>query len=499
MPRAVLSLDQGTTSSRAILFGENGLPLAVKHQEFPQVFPQPGWVEHNPEDIWQSQLSTAQHVMQSGAVSVDDVVAIGITNQRETTIVWDRTTGEPVYNAIVWQDRRTADYCDHLKAEGWSERVAEKTGLIIDPYFSGTKLRWILENVESVRQRAEQGDLAFGTVDSYLIWRLTGGKVHMIDYSNASRTMLFNINSLEWDDDVLNLLGIPKAMLPDVKESSAHYGDTDPEFFGRAIPIAGDAGDQQAASFGQALFDVGMAKQTYGTGGFLLMNIGDQPKPSSNGMLTTIAWSIDGKPTYAFEGAIFIAGAAVQWLRDSLQIVDHAEATEQMAMSIDSSGEVYVVPAFTGLGAPYWNPYARATILGLSRGTGRAEIVRATLESVAYQTRDVLDAMQQDLDLGLKELRVDGGMVANDFLMQFQADIIGKSVLRPEVPETTALGAAYLAGLAVGFWDDLDHLKRNWLLDKRYEPAMSEPDRAASYKGWKRAVNAALVWADDRD
>lgn len=499
MPRAVLALDQGTTSSRAILFGENGRSLSTKHQEYPQIFPQPGWVEHNPEDIWQSQLATAQHVMKSGAVAVDDVVAIGITNQRETTIVWDRSTGEPVYNAIVWQDRRTAAYCEQLKNEGWSDKIAEKTGLIIDPYFSGTKIRWILENVEGVRERAERGDLAFGTVDSFLIWRLTGGKVHVIDYSNASRTMLFNINSLDWDEDILNLLGIPKAMLPEAKESSAHYGDTDPEFFGRAIPIAGDAGDQQAASFGQTLFDVGMAKQTYGTGGFLLMNIGDKPKPSSHGMLTTIAWGLNGKPTYAFEGAIFVAGAAVQWLRDSLQIVDDAESTEAMARSIESSGEVYVVPAFTGLGAPYWNPYARATILGLSRGTGREEIVRATLESVAYQTRDVLDAMKQDLDTDLTELRVDGGMVANDFLMQFQADIIGKSVLRPEVPETTALGAAYLAGLAVGFWDDLDHLKRNWHLDKRFEPTMSEDDRAASYKGWKRAVKAALVWADDHE
>lgn len=499
MPRAVLSLDQGTTSSRAILFGENGRSLATKHQEYPQIYPQPGWVEHDPEDIWQSQLATAQHVLKSGAVALDDVVAIGITNQRETTIVWDRSTGEPVYNAIVWQDRRTAEYCEQLKNEGWSGKVSEKTGLIIDPYFSGTKIRWILENVEGVRERAERGDLAFGTVDSYLIWRLTGGKVHMIDFSNASRTMLFNINTLDWDEDILGLLGIPKALLPEIRESSAYYGDSAPEFFGRAIPIAGDAGDQQAASFGQTLFDVGMAKQTYGTGGFLLMNIGDKPKASSHGMLTTIAWGLNGRPTYAFEGAIFIAGAAVQWLRDSLQIVSTAESTEAMARSIESSGEVFVVPAFTGLGAPHWNPYARATIFGLSRGTGREEIVRATLESVAYQTRDVLDAMQQDLDLGLKELRVDGGMVANDFLMQFQADIIGKSVLRPEVPETTALGAAYLAGLAVGFWDDLDHLKSNWHLDKRFEPSMSDGDRSASYKGWQRAVKAALVWADDRE
>lgn len=499
MPRAVLSLDQGTTSSRSILFGENGRSLATNFQEYPQIYPQPGWVEHNPEDIWQSQLATAQHVLESGEVSLADVVAIGITNQRETTIVWDRSTGEPVYNAIVWQDRRTTSYCEQLKADGWSEKIAEKTGLIIDPYFSATKIRWILEEVEGVRERAERGELAFGTVDSFLIWRLTGGKVHVIDYSNASRTMLFNINQLEWDEDILNLLGIPKSMLPETKESSGHFGETLPDLFGRSIPITGVAGDQQAASFGQTLFEVGMAKQTYGTGGFLLMNIGDKPKPSSHGMLTTIAWGLNGKPTYAFEGSIFVAGAAVQWLRDSLQIVDTAGASEAMARSIESSGQVYVVPAFTGLGAPHWNPYARATVFGLTRGTGREEIVRATLESVAYQTRDVLDAMQQDLDARLSELRVDGGMVANDFLMQFQADIIGTPVLRPEVPETTALGAAYLAGLAVGFWEDLEDLKRNWHLDKRFDPSMSEEDRSASLRGWDRAVKAALAWADDRD
>ena len=499
MPRAILSLDQGTTSSRAILFGADGLALATKFQEFPQIYPKPGWVEHDPEAIWQSQLASAQHVVQEGGVAIEDVVAIGITNQRETTIVWDRTTGKPVYNAIVWQDRRTADYCDHLKSEGWSERVASRTGLVIDPYFSGTKIRWILENVDGARERAERGELAFGTVDSFLIWRLTGGNVHAVDYSNASRTMLFNINSLAWDDEILALLNIPNSMLPEVKDSSTIYGETDPAIFGRSIPIAGDAGDQQAASFGQTLFDIGMAKQTYGTGGFLLMNIGDKPKPSSHGMLTTIAWGLEGKPTYAFEGAIFIAGAAVQWLRDSLQIVENAAATERMATSIESSGEVYVVPAFTGLGAPYWNPYARASIFGLSRGSGRAEIVRATLEAVAYQTRDVLDAMRLDVDTDLPELRVDGGMVANDFLMQFQADIIGRPVLRPQVPETTALGAAYLAGLAVGLWNDLDHLRQNWHLDRQFDPAMSDTDRTASYKGWQRAVRAALAWAEDQE
>lgn len=498
MTRAILSLDQGTTSSRAILFAQDGRVIALKHQEFPQVYPQPGWVEHDPEAIWQSQLTTSRHVVRNGGVNVEDIVAIGITNQRETTVIWDRSTGEPVYNAIVWQDRRTAPYCDQLKAEGWQDRIREKTGLVIDPYFSATKIRWILENIEGARVRAEAGDLAFGTIDSFLIWKLTGGAVHMIDYSNASRTMLFNITALDWDDDILRMMGIPRALLPEVKESSAIYGETDPGLFGRPIPIAGDAGDQQAASFGQTLFEVGMAKQTYGTGGFLLMNIGEKPIPSTHGMLTTIAWGVNGKPTYAYEGAIFMAGASVQWLRDSLRIVETAPETEAMATSIKSSGEVYVVPAFTGLGAPYWNPYARASMFGISRGTGRNEIARATLEAVAYQTRDVLDAMQQDTGVDLPELRVDGGMVANDFLMQFQADIIGKPVLRPEVPETTALGAAYLAGLATGFWDDQDDLRANWHLDRRFEPTMSERDREESYRGWQRAVRATLAWAEDR-
>lgn len=498
MTRAILSLDQGTTSSRAILFSHDGKSLGVQQQEFPQIYPQPGWVEHDPEAIWQSQIGVAQDLLKEGVVRPDDVVAIGVTNQRETTIVWDRTTGEPVYNAIVWQDRRTADYCDKLKTEGWSERIAQKTGLVIDPYFSATKIKWILDHVEGARQRAEAGDLAFGTIDSFLIWRLTGGRVHVIDYSNACRTMLFNINDLAWDQDILQLMGIPASLLPEVRECSSVYGETDASHFGRSIPIAGDAGDQQAASFGQNLFEIGMAKQTYGTGGFLLMNIGDQPKSSSTGMLTTIAWGIDGKVTYAYEGAIFIAGAAVQWLRDSLQIVDSAPKSESLATSIETSGEVYVVPAFTGLGAPHWNPYARASIFGLSRGTGRAEIVRATLEAVAYQTRDVLDAMQQDTGVELPEVRVDGGMVANNFLMQFQADILGKPVVRPQVPETTALGAAYLAGLAVGFWEDLSQIQANWHLDRRFDPSMSESDRASSYAGWQRAVRAAISWADDR-
>lgn len=499
MSQAVLSLDQGTTSSRAILFGQDGRSLGTSFQPFPQIFPQPGWVEHDPEVIWQSQLTSAQAVLASGDVRAEDVVAIGVTNQRETTIIWDRATGEPIYNAIVWQDRRTADFCDQLKYAGHEEMITSKTGLIIDPYFSATKIGWILDHVDGAHARAERGELAFGTVDSFLIYRLTSGASHVIDYSNASRTMLFNIHDLTWDEDILALLDIPAAILPTPMESSARLGETDPRWFGRAIPITGDAGDQQAASFGQTLFTVGMAKQTYGTGGFLLMNIGEEPKISSHGMLTTVAWGLNGKATYAFEGAVFMAGASVQWLRDQLGIVDSAPESEAIATSIDSSGEVYVVPAFTGLGAPYWNPYARASIFGLTRGTGRPEIIRATLESVAYQTRDVLDAMQQDTGVELPELRVDGGMVANDFLMQFQADIIGKPVLRPQVPETTALGAAYLAGLEVGFWNDLDDLTRNWHLDRRFDPTMSEANRAASYRGWQRAVKAALVWADDHE
>ena len=499
MTRAVLALDQGTTSSRAILFGEDGRSLGGHFQDFPQIFPQPGWVEHDPELIWQSQLTAAQQTLRTSDVAVEDVVAIGITNQRETTIIWDRATGAPIHNAIVWQDRRTAPLCDELKAAGYEDSIARKTGLVIDPYFSATKVRWLLDNVEGARERADRGELAFGTVDSFLIYRLTGGRSHVIDYSNASRTMLFNIHTLQWDEGILQLLDIPASLLPEPKESSTWLGDTEPHWFGRAIPICGDAGDQQAASFGQTLFSVGMAKQTYGTGGFLLMNIGDTPMPSNHGMLTTIAWGLNAKATYAFEGAIFMAGASVQWLRDSLQIVATAPETEAIASSIQTSGEVYVVPAFTGLGAPYWNPYARATIFGLSRGTGRAEIIRATLEAVAYQTRDVLDCMQQDTGVELPELRVDGGMVANSFLMQFQADIIGKPVLRPEVPETTALGAAYLAGLAVGFWQDLDHLTANWHLNRRFQPGMPEEDRAASYRGWQRAVKAALVWADDHE
>jgi glycerol kinase len=435
-------------------------------------------------------------VLQSGIGALSDLVALGVTNQRETTVVWERETGKSVHNAIVWQDRRTAGFCEQLKAAGWEPEIREKTGLVIDPYFSGTKLKWLLDNVEGLRERAERGDLAFGTIDSYLIYQLTGGKVHVTDYTNASRTMLFNINTLDWDDDILRELGIPRAMLPEVRGSSEVYGHADARLFGSEIPIAGAAGDQQAATFGQACFDAGMAKQTYGTGSFMLMNIGQKPVPSESGLLTTIAWGIDGEITYALEGAIFVTGAAVQWLRDGLGMIETANETEALAASIDSTGGVYLVPAFAGLGAPYWDPYARGTIVGLTRGSGRAEIARATLEAAAYQTRDVLEAMQSDSGVTFRELRVDGGMVDNDFLMQFQADIINRPVERPEVTETTALGAAYLAGLAVGFWESQCDIARNWRLDQRFEPAMDGSTRGRLYRDWKRAVERSRDWAE---
>jgi glycerol kinase len=438
----------------------------------------------------------AKFVLNSSQGQQNQAIALGITNQRETTLVWDRTSGKPVYNAIVWQDRRTASYCDQLRAQGWEDKIRQKTGLVIDPYFSGTKVRWILENVDGAREKAERGELAFGTVDSFLIYRLTGGKLHITDYTNASRTLLFNINTLDWDDEVLKEFGVPRSMLPEVRPSSEKYGETDPSIFGRSIPIAGIAGDQQAATFGQACFQVGTAKQTYGTGSFMLMNIGEKPNLSKNGLLTTIAWGIGGEVTYALEGSIFVTGAAVQWLRDELKFFSSAAESEALASSVKSTGGVYVVPAFVGLGAPYWDAYARGTIIGLTRGAGRAEITRATLEAVAYQTRDVLEAMQSDSGLELKELRVDGGMVANDFLMQFQADILGKPVNRPKVAETTALGAAYLAGLAVGFWKDQQDVARNWQLDQRFDPQMSEAERQKLYHGWKRAVERSRAWEE---
>jgi glycerol kinase len=497
MAKYVLALDQGTTSSRAILFDSAGHVVASRNQEFPQIYPQPAWVEHDPEAIWESQLGCAREVLQAAGASAGDVAAIGITNQRETTLIWDRASGAPVMNAIVWQDRRTAALCDQLKAEGWEPRIREKTGLVIDAYFSGTKLKWMLDNVPGLRTRAERGEVLFGTVDSFLIWRLTGGRAHITDYSNASRTLLFNIHTLGWDDEILGRLDIPRAMLPQPRPSSEVYALTTPEFFSGAIPIAGDAGDQQAASFGQACFEPGMAKNTYGTGSFLLMNTGEQAKISRSGLLTTVGWGYGGKVTYCLEGSIFITGAAVQWLRDALGIIGQAAETERLAASIASTGGVYLVPAFAGLGAPYWDQYARGTIVGLTRGSGRAELARATLEATCYQTRDVAHAMEIDSGIALTELRVDGGMVANNWLMQFQADMLGVTVQRPAVAETTALGAAYLAGLATGYWSGLEEIARNWAVDREFTPRMAEEERARLYRGWQRAVERALGWAQE--
>jgi glycerol kinase len=492
----ILALDQGTTSSRSILFNQDGRPLGTAQEEFKQRYPRPGWVEHDPEDIWRTQLSTARKVLTDQSLMAADVAAIGVANQRETVVVWDRATGKLEYNAIVWQDRRTAELCDRLKREGWEREVLARTGLVIDAYFSATKVNWILNNVEGARQKARNGDLLFGTVDSFLIWRLTGGKVHVTDYSNAARTMLFNIHTLRWDEDLLTELDIPASMLPEVRSSSEVFGETDGQTFGDPVRIAGDAGDQQAATFGQACFEPGMVKNTYGTGNFMLMNTGDRPRESKHGLLTTIAWGIDGKVVYALEGSIFVTGATVQWLRDELQIIGNAAETEALAASVPTTGGVYLVPAFAGLGTPYWDQYARGTIVGLTRGTGRAEIARAALESVAYQTRDVLEAMRRDSGLEIRELRVDGGMVKNDFLMQFQANIANTSAQRPVVQETTALGAAYLAGLAVGYWRSQEEIARNWAMDREFTSRMSEEEREGLYRGWKRAVERSLGWAE---
>jgi len=495
--RVILALDQGTTSSRSILFDRSGRPLATARAEIMQQFPRPGWVEHDPNEIVRTQLATARNVIADRNLAAPDIAAIGIANQRETVVVWDRTTGEPVYNAVVWQDRRTAELCDRLRREGWSPEVRARTGLVIDAYFSATKVHWILNTVEGARQKARKGHLLFGTIDTFLLWHLSGGTVHSTDYSNAARTMLFNIHTLQWDDDLLKELDIPLAMLPEVRPSSGVFGETDARFFGAPVTIAGIAGDQQAATFGQACYEPGMVKNTYGTGNFVLMNTGDRPRESQHGLLTTIAWGIGGRVVYALEGSIFATGAAVQWLRDELQIIGDAAETERLAASVRSTGGVYVVPAFAGLGAPYWDQYARGTIVGLTRGTGRAEIARATLESVAYLSRDVLGAMRSDSGLELRELRVDGGMVANDFLMQFQADIANTVVQRPSVTETTALGAASLAGLAVGYWQSQEEIARNWAMDREFTPRMAEPERDALYHGWKRAVERSLGWVGD--
>ena len=493
----ILALDQGTTSSRAILFDHDGNSIATAQQEFTQYYPQPSWVEHDANEIWQSQLSVAQRVLQEHAIQADEIAAVGITNQRETTIVWDRTSGEPIHPAIVWQDRRTSQFCDELKAEGFDQIILQQTGLVTDAYFSGTKLRWILDHVEGARARAERGELAFGTVDCFLAWRLSGGSLHITDVSNACRTMLFDIHRAEWSSEILERLNIPPQVLPQVLPSSMVYGETTSEWFGGQIPLAGIAGDQQAATFGQAAFSQGMAKNTYGTGSFLLMNTGAQPIASRNKLLTTIAWQLQDAPIqYALEGSIFITGAAVQWLRDELQLIHDAKETEALATSVEDNGGVYVVPAFAGLGAPYWDQYARGTIVGLTRGSGRAHIVRATLESMAYQTRDVVEAMLADGDFSLKALRVDGGAVNNNFIMQFQADILGVPVERPAVTETTALGAAYLAGLAVGFWQSQSEIATQWKLERAFEPHMSADQREARYTQWKRAVERSRGWAE---
>jgi len=495
----ILSLDQGTTSSRAILFNKKGDIVAMTQKEFPQYYPQPGWVEHNANEIWGSVLAVLGELFGNHEVTPSQIEGIGITNQRETTVVWDKNTGIPVYNAIVWQSRQTSAICDDLKAKGLEPMVREKTGLVIDAYFSGTKIKWILDNVEGAREKADNGDLIFGTIDTWLIWKLTGGKAHVTDYTNASRTMLYNIHTLEWDEELLQMLDIPKTMLPEVRPSSEVYGKTvDHHFFGQEVPVAGAAGDQQAALFGQACFESGMAKNTYGTGCFMLMNTGEKAVPSEHGLLTTIAWGVDGKVEYALEGSIFVAGAAVQWLRDGLRIVDNAPQSEELATKVDTNDGVYVVPAFTGLGAPYWDMDARGAIFGLTRGTSREVLVRATLESLAYQTKDVLAAMEADSGITLNTLRVDGGAVKNNFLMQFQSDLLDVPVERPMVNETTALGAAYLAGLATGFWTDKQDIASNWAIDKTFEPELEEEKRTDLYDGWKRAVDSTMHWSKNK-
>ena len=495
MAKYILALDQGTTSSRAILFDKKGAIAGVSQKEFTQFFPKGGWVEHDPMEIWSSQLEVAQDVLTKNNVSAKDIAAIGITNQRETTIVWDRKTGKPIYNAIVWQDRRTASICDKLKADGLEKDIRNRTGLVVDAYFSGTKVKWILDNVKGARKQAEDGELAFGTVDSWLIWHLTNGKTHVTDYSNASRTLIYNINDLKWDDKLLKALDIPKSVLPEVKDSSSVYGKTEKELFGGEIAIAGIAGDQQAALFGQACFEPGMAKNTYGTGCFMLMNTGEKPVISKQGLLTTIAWGLDGKVEYALEGSVFIAGAAIQWLRDGLKMIDEAPDSEYYAMKVEDTDGVYVVPAFAGLGAPYWDMYARGAMFGLTRGTTKQHIIRATLESLAFQTKDVLDAMQKDSKITLNALRVDGGACANDLLMQFQSDILGTDVQRPEVIETTALGAAYLAGIAVGFYQK-GQISQNWMVDRSFSPKMPVSERKKRYAGWQKAVERTMKWED---
>lgn len=495
MSKYVMALDSGTTSNRCILFNEKGEMCSVAQKEFTQYFPKPGWVEHDADEIWSTQLEVAQAAMAKIGVTSADIAAIGITNQRETTIVWDKNTGEPIYHAIVWQCRRTSEYCDSLKEKGLTDSFREKTGLVIDAYFSGTKLRWILENVPGARARAEKGELLFGTVETWLIWKLTKGKVHVTDYSNASRTMLFNIKTLQWDDSILAELNIPKSMLPEAKPSSCIYGEADPGFFGGPIPIGGAAGDQQAALFGQTCFTAGEAKNTYGTGCFMLMNTGETPVYSKNGLVTTIAWGLDGKVNYALEGSIFVAGAAIQWLRDEMRLIDSSPDSEYMAKKVPDTNGCYVVPAFTGLGAPHWDQYARGTIVGLTRGVNKYHIIRATLDSLCYQTNDVLKAMEVDSGIRLTALKVDGGASANNYLMQTQADIIDAPVKRPRCVETTAMGAAYLAGLAVGYWASKEDVKQNWAIDRTFDPAIDDAARKERITGWNKAVKNSYGWA----
>ena len=499
MAKYVMALDAGTTSNRCILFDEKGGICSVAQKEFTQHFPKPGWVEHDADEIWSTQLGVAVEAMSKIGAEAADIAAIGITNQRETVIVWDRATGEPVYHAIVWQCRRTAEYCDSLKEQGLEELFRKKTGLKIDAYFSATKIKWILDHIQGALERARRGELLFGTVETWLIWKLTKGRVHVTDYSNASRTMLFNINTLEWDSENLELIGIRKSMLPDVKPSSYVYGEADASFLGGAIPIAGAAGDQQSALFGQTCFLPGEAKNTYGTGCFLLMNTGETPVFSENGLVTTIAWGLDGKVYYALEGSIFVAGAAIQWLRDELRLIDSSADSEYMAKKVPDTNGCYVVPAFTGLGAPHWDQYARGTMVGLTRGVNKYHIIRATLESLAYQVNDVLKAMEADSGIHLSALKADGGASANDFLMQTQADLSGAPVNRPRCVETTAMGAAYLAGLAVGYWKDKEDVVKNWAIDRTFEPQIAEEERAKRIKGWNKAVTYAYNWAKDEE
>lgn len=496
MNKYILALDQGTTSSRAIVFNHSGRPVASAQKEFTQIYPKPGWVEHDPEEIWSTQAGVATEVLALAGLKSSDVAGIGITNQRETTVVWNRLTGKPVYNAIVWQDRRTADYCDRLKSEGTDSLILERTGLIVDAYFSATKIKWILDNVSGARELAARGELAFGTVDSWLVWNLTRGKLHITDVSNASRTMLFNIHTLEWDRELLEVFDIPESMLPVAKSSSEIYGSTEGQFSSE-IPVAGIAGDQQAALFGQMCIEPGMVKNTYGTGCFMVMNIGNKPIASKSRLLTTVAWKIGNETRYAFEGSIFIAGAVVQWLRDSLGVITKSAEVEELAARVSDSDGVYFVPAFAGLGAPYWNQHARGTIVGITRGSTAAHIARAALDSIAFQTLEVLQAMEKDSGIDIRELRVDGGATVNNSLMQFQADLLQASVIRPEITETTALGAAYLAGLATGYWKNIDELSKQWQIDRTFVPVMPHDRTESLIRGWKRAIKAAEAWSEE--